>query len=46
LRGATAKAYGWGNENLLPNIKVNTDAMARTVQLVPQGFIKITEAIW
>jgi hypothetical protein len=46
LCGATAKAYGWGNENLLPNIKVNTDAMARTVQLVPQGFIKITEAIW
>jgi intracellular sulfur oxidation DsrE/DsrF family protein len=45
LCGATAKVYGWGNEDLLPNIKVNTDAMARTIQLVQQGFIKITEAI-
>jgi intracellular sulfur oxidation DsrE/DsrF family protein len=45
LCGATAKAQGWGNEDLLPNIKVNTDAMARTMQLVQQGFIKITEAI-
>jgi intracellular sulfur oxidation DsrE/DsrF family protein len=43
LCGATAKAHGWGNEDLLPNIKVNTDAMARTTQLVQQGFVKITE---
>jgi len=28
LCGATAKAHGWGNEDLLPDIKVNTDAMA------------------
>jgi intracellular sulfur oxidation DsrE/DsrF family protein len=45
LCGATARAHGWVNDDLLPNVKVNTDAMARTVQLVQQGFIKITEAI-
>ena len=43
LCGATAKAHHWGNADLLPNIKVNTDAMARTMQLVQEGFIKITE---
>ena len=29
LCGATAKAHNWGNADLLPEIKVNTDAMAR-----------------
>lgn len=43
LCGATAKAHKWGNEDLLPDINVNTDAMARTIQLVQEGFIKITE---
>ena len=43
LCGATAKAHGYGNEDLLPDIKVNTDAMARTTQLVQEGFVKITE---
>lgn len=43
LCGATAKAHHWGNSDLLPGILVNTDAMARTVQLVQEGFIKITE---
>jgi intracellular sulfur oxidation DsrE/DsrF family protein len=43
LCGATAKAHGWSNSDLLPGIKVNTDAMARTTQLVQQGFVKITE---
>ena len=43
LCGATAKAHGWGNKDLLPDIKVNTDAMARTTQLVQQRFVKITE---
>jgi len=43
LCGATAKAHGWGNKDLLPDIKVNTDAMAKTTQLVQQGFVKITE---
>jgi intracellular sulfur oxidation DsrE/DsrF family protein len=43
LCGATAAVHKWGNVDLLPGIKVNTDAMARTAQLVQQGFIKITE---
>ena len=43
LCGATAKAHNWGNDDLLPGIKVNTDAMARTTQLVQEGFVKITE---
>ena len=43
LCGATAKAHGWVNADLLPDIKVNTDAMARTTQLVQQGFVKMTE---
>jgi intracellular sulfur oxidation DsrE/DsrF family protein len=43
LCGATAKAHGWGNEDLLADIQVNTDAMARTTQLVQLGFVKITE---
>jgi hypothetical protein len=29
----------WGNEDLLPGIKVNTDAMARMSQLVQEGFV-------
>ena len=43
LCGATAKAHGWGNADSLPGIKVNTDAMARTTQLVQEGFVKISE---
>ena len=43
LCGATAKTHNWGNEDLLPGVKVNTDAMARTTQLVQEGFVKITE---
>ena len=43
LCGATAKAHGYGNEDLIPGIKVNTDAMARTTQLAQQGYVKITE---
>jgi intracellular sulfur oxidation DsrE/DsrF family protein len=44
LCGATAKAHNYGNEDLLPNIKINTDAMSRTIQLVQEGFIKISES--
>ena len=44
LCGATAKAHGWGNADLIPGIKVNTDAMARTIQLVQEGFVKISES--
>ena len=43
LCGATAKAHKWGNADLLPGVRVNTDAMARTTQLVQEGFVKITE---
>jgi intracellular sulfur oxidation DsrE/DsrF family protein len=43
LCGATARVHHYGNEDLIPGIKVNTDAMARTTQLVQQGFVKITE---
>jgi intracellular sulfur oxidation DsrE/DsrF family protein len=45
LCGATAKVNGWTNADLLPDIAVNTDAMARTIQLVRQGFVKISEAV-
>jgi intracellular sulfur oxidation DsrE/DsrF family protein len=44
LCGATAKAHNYGNEDLLPDIKINTDAMSRTIQLVQEGFVKISEA--
>ena len=40
LCGATAKVHHWGNADLIPGITVNTDAMARTTQLVQQGFMK------
>jgi intracellular sulfur oxidation DsrE/DsrF family protein len=43
LCGATAKVHNWANEDLLPGVTVNTDAMARTTQLVQQDFVKITE---
>jgi intracellular sulfur oxidation DsrE/DsrF family protein len=43
LCGATAREHGYGNEDLLPDIPVNRNAMARTTQLVQEGFIKMTE---
>ena len=43
LCGATAKAHHYGNDDLIPGIPINTDAMARLTQLVQQGFLKITE---
>ena len=43
LCGATARMHHWGNEDLLPGIKVTSDAGARMIQLVRQGFVKITE---
>ena len=44
LCGATAKVHHWGNSDLLPDIKINTDAMARLTQLVQEGFVKISES--
>jgi intracellular sulfur oxidation DsrE/DsrF family protein len=43
LCGKTAKFHHYGNEDLIPGIKVNTGAGARMTQLVQQGFVKITE---
>jgi hypothetical protein len=43
LCGATATIHKWGNEDLLPGIKVNTNAMARLSQLVQEGFVQFTE---
>lgn len=43
LCGATARAMGWGNADLIPGIKVNRNAMARLTQLVQQGFVKISD---
>lgn len=43
LCGATAKVHHWGNADLLAGIRINTDAMARTIQLVQEGFVKISE---
>jgi intracellular sulfur oxidation DsrE/DsrF family protein len=43
LCGATAKIHKWGTADLLPGVKVNTDAMARMTQLVQEGFTKISE---
>jgi intracellular sulfur oxidation DsrE/DsrF family protein len=35
------KAHGWGNEDLLPGVKVNTGAVGRIIQLVQEGYIQI-----
>ena len=43
LCGATAAVHKWGNADLLPGIKINTDAMSRMTQLVQEGFVKISE---
>jgi intracellular sulfur oxidation DsrE/DsrF family protein len=44
LCGATARAHGWDNADTIPGIKINTDAMARTTELVQEGFVKISES--
>ena len=43
LCGATATVHHWGNTDLLPDVKVNTDAMSRMSQLAQEGFVQITE---
>ena len=35
------KGNGWGNEDLLPGVKVNTGAIGRLIQLVQEGYIQI-----
>lgn len=39
--GVTMKANNWGNENLLPGVKVNAGAIGRIVQLVQQSYVMI-----
>lgn len=41
LCGATAKGNHWGNADLLPQIKVNVNAMVRITQLEQEGFTLI-----
>jgi intracellular sulfur oxidation DsrE/DsrF family protein len=43
LCGATAKAYHWANDDLLPGVKVNNDAMVRLAQLGLEGCVQIKE---
>jgi intracellular sulfur oxidation DsrE/DsrF family protein len=41
LCGATATANHWVNSNLLPGVKVDTDAMVRVTELQQKGFTLI-----
>jgi len=43
LCGATAAANHWGNADLLPGVKVDTNAMVRVTQLEQDGFTLIFE---
>jgi intracellular sulfur oxidation DsrE/DsrF family protein len=43
LCGATAKANGWGNADLLDGVKVNVNAMVRLTQLERDGYTMIYE---
>ena len=43
LCGATARANNWGSEDLLPGVKVNTDAMVRLTQLGLEEYVQIKE---
>jgi len=42
LCGTTAAVHNWRNEDLLPEVKVNTNAIARMSRLVQAGFAQIT----
>ena len=43
LCGATVAANHWINKDLLPGVKVNTNAMVRVTELEQQGFTLIYE---
>ncbi|HEY6331831.1 MAG TPA: DsrE family protein [Blastocatellia bacterium] len=43
LCGATAAFHHWSNSEIIPGIKVNTDAMVRLTQLHEQGYAEIKE---
>lgn len=35
------KNHAWGNEDLLPGVKVNSGAVARLIQLIEEGYVQI-----
>lgn len=35
------KAHQWGNDDLLPGVKVNAGAVGRIIQLVQEGYVQI-----
>ena len=35
------KNHKWGNEDLLPGVKVNTGAVGRLIQLIQEGYVQI-----
>ena len=35
------KNHAWGNEDLLPGVKVNAGAVGRLVQLIQEGYVQI-----
>jgi intracellular sulfur oxidation DsrE/DsrF family protein len=35
------KSNGWGNQDLLPGVKVNAGAVGRLIELVQEGYIQI-----
>ncbi|MEN6511706.1 MAG: DsrE family protein [Chloroherpetonaceae bacterium] len=35
------KNHKWGNEDLLPGVKVNTGAVSRLIQLIQEGYVQI-----
>jgi intracellular sulfur oxidation DsrE/DsrF family protein len=39
--GISMKNNGWGNEDLLPGVKVNAGAIGRLIQLVQEGYVQI-----
>ena len=39
--GVSMKNHGWGNEDLLPAVKVNSGAIGRLVQLSQMGYVQI-----
>ena len=43
LCGATAAANHWINKDLLPGVKVNTNAMVRVTELEQKGYTLIYE---
>lgn len=42
LRSATAPVYKWRNADLVPGVKVNTDAVGEMSRLAQEGFLEIT----